>query len=244
MSMDVILLERVESLGGMGDKVRVKPGYARNFLLPQGKALRATADNIAYFETQRAGLEKLNAEKRVEAEKVAKKLEGLKVSLIRNASEGGQLYGSVAARDIADAINGAGKATIGRQMVILNQNYKTIGLFDVPVTLHPEVKVNVTINIARSEEEAKIQAKTGKAVIADDGRTPSAPANDAKSSLLDEDALAAETVRTAEESEEDAKEAAKSAAKSAKRAGKKASKVDDVEESAEGEISAEEETEE
>lgn len=240
MSMDVILLERVESLGNMGEKVRVKPGYARNFLLPQGKALRATADNIAYFESQRAALEKLNAEKRAEAEKVAKKLEGLKVSMIRNAAEGGQLYGSVNARDIADAINGAGKAQIDRQMVVVNQNFKTIGLFEVPVALHPEVKVLVTINVARSEEEAKIQAKTGKAVIADDGRTPAA-ANDAKSALLDADALAAEAARTAEESEEAAKEAAKSAAKSAKRAGKKVAKADDAE-GAEGEN--EEDTEE
>lgn len=241
MSMDVILLERVESLGNMGDKVRVKPGYARNFLLPQGKALRATADNIAYFETQRAGLEKLNAEKRVEAEKVAKKLEGLKVSMIRNAAEGGQLYGSVTARDIADAINAAGKAQIGRQMVVINQNYKTIGLFDVPVVLHPEVKVNVTINVARTEEEAKTQAKTGKAVIIDNSRAAKAEP-DAKAALLDDDALAAETARTAEQSEEEAKEAAKTAAKSAKRAGKKASKADDAEEGSEGE--AEETTEE
>lgn len=225
MSMDVILLERVESLGNMGEKVRVKPGYARNYLLPQGKALRATADNIAYFESQRAALEKLNAEKRVEAEKIAKKLEGLKVSMIRNAAEGGQLYGSVTARDIADAINAAGKAEVARNMVIVNQNFKTIGLFEVPVVLHPEVKVAVTINIARSEEEAKIQAKTGKAVVVD--YSGASEAKDAKSDLLDADALAAETVRDAEESAEAAKDAAKSAAKSAKRASKKAEKTDD-----------------
>lgn len=227
MSMDVILLERVESLGNMGDKVRVKPGYARNFLLPQGKALRATADNLAYFETQRAALEKLNAEKRADAEKVAKKLEGLKVSMIRNASEGGQLYGSVTARDIADAINAAGKLDISRSMVVVNVSFKNIGLVEVPVVLHPEVKVNVTINIARSEEEAKIQAKTGKAVIVD--YSGAAEAKDAKSDLLDADALAAETARNAEEAEGAAKDAAKSAAKSAKRAGKKASKADDAE---------------
>ncbi len=227
MSMDVILLERVESLGNMGDKVRVKPGYARNFLLPQGKALRATAANLAYFETQRAALEKLNVEKRTEAEKVAKKLEGLKVSMIRNASEGGQLYGSVTARDISDAINAAGKAEVARNMVVVNQNFKAIGLFEVPVVLHPEVKVAVTINIARSEEEAKVQAKTGKAVIVD--YSGASEAKDAKSDLLDADALAAEAARTAEESEEAAKDAAKSAAKSAKRAGKKVSKADDAE---------------
>lgn len=227
MSMDVILLERVESLGNMGDKVRVKPGYARNFLLPQGKALRATADNIAHFETQRAALEKLNAEKRAEAEKVAKKLEGLKVSVIRNASEGGQLYGSVTARDIADAINATGKAEISRGMVVVNAGFKSIGLFDVPVVLHPEVKINVTINIARSEEEAKTQAKTGKAVIVDySGATD---ARDAKSDLLDADALAAESARNAEEAEGTAKDAAKSAAKSARRADKKAAKAEDAE---------------
>ena len=226
MSMDVILLERVESLGNMGEKVRVKPGYARNFLLPQGKALRATAANIAYFETQRAALEKLNSEKRADAEKIAKKLEGLKVSMIRNASEGGQLYGSVTARDIADAINAADKAKVERHMVIVNQNFKSIGLFDVPVVLHPEVKVNVTINIARSEEEAKIQAKTGKAVVVDYSGT--SEAKDAKASLLDADALAVEAARTAEESEEAEKDAAKSAAKSAKRATKKV-KADDAE---------------
>ncbi|MFN3826186.1 MAG: 50S ribosomal protein L9 [Micavibrio sp.] len=224
MSMDVILLERVENLGSMGEKVRVKPGYARNYLLPQGKALRATAANIAYFETQRAALEKLNAEKRAEAEKVAKKLEGLKVSMIRNASEGGQLYGSVTARDISDAINAAGKAEVARNMVVVNQNFKAIGLFEVPVVLHPEVKVNVTINIARSEEEAKTQAKTGKAVVVD--YSGASESKDAKSDLLDADALAAEQARSAEESESAAKDAAKSAAKSAKRAGKKASKED------------------
>lgn len=227
MTMEVILLERVESLGGMGEKVRVKPGYARNYLLPQGKALRATAENLAYFESQRAALEKLNSEKRAEAEKVAKQLTGLKVSMIRNAAEGGQLYGSVTARDIAEAINAAGKAQVDRQMVVVNQNFKTIGLFQVPVVLHPEVKIDVTINIARSEEEAKIQAKTGKAVIADD--KAGSDAADAKSNLLDADALAAEAARNAEELEEAAKDAAKSAAKSAKRAGKKASKADDAE---------------
>lgn len=237
MTMEVILLERVESLGGMGEKVRVKPGYARNYLLPQGKALRATAENLAYFESQRAALEKLNSEKRAEAEKVAKQLTGLKVSMIRNAAEGGQLYGSVTARDIAEAINAAGKAQVDRQMVVVNQNFKTIGLFQVPVVLHPEVKIDVTINVARSEEEAKIQAKTGKAVIADDKAGPESA--DAKSSLLDADALAAEAARSAEESEEAAKDAAKSAAKSAKRATKKASKADDAEGEGEGEATEE-----
>ncbi len=225
MSMDVILLERVENLGNMGEKVRVKPGYARNFLLPQGKALRATADNLAYFETQRAALEKLNAEKRAEAEKVAKKIEGLKVSVIRNASEGGQLYGSVTARDIADAINAVAKLEISRGMVIVNTSFKNIGLAEVPVVLHPEVKVNVVINIARSEDEAKIQAKTGKAVIVD--YSGASEAKNAKSELLDADALAAEAARSAEEAEGAAKDAAKSAAKSAKRADKKSAKADD-----------------
>src|SRR3982751_4671260 len=113
-AMQVVLLERIENLGAMGDVVRVKPGYARNFLLPQKKALRATKDNIAYFESQRGALEKLNAEKKKESEKHAKNLQGLKVVLIRHAAEGGQLYGSVSARDIAEAIEEQGKQEVGR----------------------------------------------------------------------------------------------------------------------------------
>ena len=152
----------MKNLGAMGEIVTVKPGYARNYLLPQNKALRATKANIAYFETQKAVLEKANDEKKKEAEKHAKSLEGLTVELIRQAGESGQLYGSVTARDIADEINQVAKQKIERNMVDLNQNFKEIGLFPVALTLHPEVKVEITINIARTADEAKIQAKTGK----------------------------------------------------------------------------------
>jgi large subunit ribosomal protein L9 len=162
--MEVILLERIEKLGQMGDVVSVKPGYARNFLLPQAKALRATAENSKHFENQRTQLEAVNLEKRTEAEKVGEKLDGLTVILVRQAGESGQLYGSVNARDITDQIIDGG-FTIVRQQVELAQPIKALGLYEVQVTLHPEVSVNVTANIARSEEEAKIQAKTGRAVM-------------------------------------------------------------------------------
>lgn len=164
--MQVILLERVERLGNLGDEVTVKPGFARNFLLPQGKALRATSDNIAYFEKERKAIEAANDKKRDEAAKDAKKLENLTVDLIRQASEGGQLYGSVAARDISEAVREATKLSVTRGQVDLNINLKTLGLFTVPVTLHPEVKVDVTVNIARTADEAKIQRETGVALTA------------------------------------------------------------------------------
>ena len=162
--MEVILLERIEKLGQMGDRVTVKPGYARNFLLPKAKALRATAENNKHFETQRAQLEAVNLEKRSEAEKIANKLDSLEIVVIRQAGESGQLYGSVNARDIADQVVDGGY-TITRQQVELAQPIKALGLFNVQVTLHPEVSVNITANVARSSEEAKIQAKTGQAVM-------------------------------------------------------------------------------
>jgi large subunit ribosomal protein L9 len=213
--MEVILLERVEKLGAMGETVRVKPGYARNFLLPQKKALRATNENKAFFEAQRADLEKRNAEKRAAAEKIAKKIEGFKVVLVRNAAEGGQLYGSVTTRDIAEALSAQSKETISRSMVMLNQGFKMIGLFPVTIMLHPEVKVNVVVNIARTEEEAEIQAKTGKALVAEDERT--AITNEqaekaAKAAALDAEALANEQA----EADADAAKAAKKTKKSAK----------------------------
>ncbi len=162
--MEVILLERIEKLGQMGDRVTVKPGYARNFLLPKAKALRATAENNKYFETQRAQLEAVNLEKRADAEKVGKKLDGLEIIVVRQAGESGQLYGSVNARDIADQVIDGGY-TITRQQVELAQPIKALGLYNVQVTLHPEVSVNISANVARSSEEAKIQAKTGHAVM-------------------------------------------------------------------------------
>ena len=168
MATQVILLERIEKLGNLGDVVSVKPGYARNFLLPQKKALRASKQNIAYFEAQKKHYEAENEKLKKDAEKKAKKIEDIKVTLIRQASESGQLYGSVNSRDVADGVTETSGETIERRMVQINQNFKTIGLFPVDVMLHPEVTVSVTINIARTPEEAEIQAKTGKALIAED----------------------------------------------------------------------------
>jgi len=156
--VQVILLERVEKLGQMGQVVDVRPGYARNFLLPQKKALRATKDNLAYFETQRAQLEAQNLARKSEAEQVAQKLDGLSVIIIRQAGESGQLYGSVSARDIADAVTDAG-FTIEKRQVILDRPIKNLGLHAVRVVLHPEVSVTVTVNVAQSAEEAEMQAK-------------------------------------------------------------------------------------
>lgn len=167
MATQVILLERIEKLGNMGDVVAVKPGYARNYLLPQKKALRASKENVAYFETQKQYLQVENDKKRTQAQELAKTIEGLKVPIIRAASEGGQLFGSVSARDIATEAAAISGQAIGRSMVVVNQSFKTIGLFPVVVALHPEVKVTVTVNIARSVEEADIQQKTGRAVIAE-----------------------------------------------------------------------------
>jgi large subunit ribosomal protein L9 len=156
--VDVILLERVEKLGQMGQVVKVRPGYARNYLLPQKKALRATKDNLAYFEKQRHQLEAQNLSRRSEAEQVAKKIEGVSVMVIRQAGESGQLYGSVTARDIAEAVTQAG-FTVSRAQVVLDKAIKTLGLHKQRVILHPEVSVSVTVNVAQSAEEAEMQTK-------------------------------------------------------------------------------------
>ena len=161
--MEVILLERIEKLGQMGEVVNVKTGYARNFLLPQSKAVRATDENRKRFEEQRAQLEATNLERKAEAEKVAEPLNGMMVVLIRQAGESGQLYGSVNARDIAEAVTQAG-ATIRRQQVWLSAPIKTLGVHPISVNLHPEVTIEVTVNVARSHEEAETQARTGRAV--------------------------------------------------------------------------------
>ncbi len=155
--MDVILLERIARLGQMGDTVSVKDGFARNFLFPQGKALRANEANKKKFESERAQLEARNLERKSEAQQVADKLDGKTFVVIRSAGETGQLYGSVSTRDIADIITSEG-FTIIRTQVELNHPIKTIGLHNVAVNLHPEVQVNVTVNIARSAEEAERQA--------------------------------------------------------------------------------------
>ena len=155
--MQVILLERVAKLGQMGDVVDVRPGYARNFLLPQGKALRANESNRKKFEGQRAQLEARNLERKSEAEKVAEKLDGYSFVIVRSAGETGQLYGSVSSRDIADLVTAEG-FSINRNQVELNHPIKTIGLTNVAIALHPEVEVTVTLNIARTAEEAERQA--------------------------------------------------------------------------------------
>ena len=164
--MDIILLERVENLGQMGDRVSVKPGYARNFLLPKGKAIRATADNLAKFDADRAQLEADNLAKKSEAEKVAAKMEDLSVTLIRAASEMGQLYGSASSRDIAVAATEAG-FTINKSQVDMNTAVKTLGVFPVRVVLHPEVAIEIKVNIARSADEAAEQLRLGRAIISD-----------------------------------------------------------------------------
>jgi len=156
--MQVILLERVEKLGQMGDVVKVKDGFARNFLLPKKKALRATKSNRTFFDTQKAQLEARNLERKAEAQAVAKKLEGKTFVLLRQAGDRGQLYGSVSPRDIADLVS-AGGFSIARTQVPLDKAIKAIGLVPVAVVLHPEVRVNVTINVARTEDEAERQAR-------------------------------------------------------------------------------------
>jgi large subunit ribosomal protein L9 len=165
--IEVILLERVERLGTMGQVVKVKPGFARNFLLPQNKALRATKSNMEVFEKQRTELEAKNAAERTAAEKLSTKMEGVKVVVIRQASDAGQLYGSVSARDVADAAKDGGQS-IHRNQVSIDTPIKTLGLFPVKVKLHPEVTVKITINVARSPEEAVVQAEKGAAILKKD----------------------------------------------------------------------------
>ena len=156
--MDIILLQRVEKLGQMGEVVNVKPGYARNYLLPQKKALRATKENVAEFEQRRTQLEADNLDRRQEAEHVAGRLDGLSIVLTRQASDSDQLYGSVTTRDIADKVTEAG-FTIDRRQVELDRPIKTVGLHQVRIRLHPEVAVEVTANVARSTEEAEARAR-------------------------------------------------------------------------------------
>jgi large subunit ribosomal protein L9 len=156
--VELILLQRVEKLGQMGDLVKVRPGYARNFLLPQKKALRANKQNLARFEQERAQLEAQNLKRREEAERVAERVSGLSVVIIRQAGESGSLYGSVSARDIAEATTAAG-LTITRQQVELEHPIKTLGLSRVRAALHPEVSIPVIVNVARSQEEAERQAR-------------------------------------------------------------------------------------
>lgn len=161
--MEIILLERIERLGQMGDVVTVKNGYAHNYLLPQKKALRKTKENMAYFESKRKEFEARNLKLKSEAEAMAEKLNGLSVVIVRQAAETGQLYGSVTMRDICDAINEAG-FKIERRQVVLNQPFKNMGVFDITVSLHPDVSQTIRLTIARSADEAKRMEK--KAAVA------------------------------------------------------------------------------
>ncbi|RAZ82431.1 50S ribosomal protein L9 [Mesorhizobium hawassense] len=179
--MEVILLERISRLGQMGETVKVKDGFARNFLLPQGKALRANEANKKKFEGQRAQLEARNLERKSEATQVAEKLDGKSFIVVRSAGETGQLYGSVSTRDIADLLIAEG-FTVNRNQIELNQPIKTIGLSNVAIALHPEVQVTVTLNIARSADEAERQAKgetltTAEAIYGDDINDNARPEN-------------------------------------------------------------------
>ena len=228
--MDVILLERVPKLGQMGDVVKVKPGFARNFLLPQKKALRATKDNIAYFETQRKTLEATNLDRRKDAETAAAKMGDVKVVLIRQASEALQLYGSVSSRDIADGATAAG-VTIERRQVELDKPIKSLGMHKIKVHLHPEVTVEIAVLVARSAEEAEFLAKGGT-LVAETERAALEAAEAAQRAAAQAAALfeaksAAEAAPAAEGEAAEAKPEASAdeeADKPAKKAGKKADK--------------------
>ena len=181
-NVELILLQRVENLGQMGDVVRVKPGYARNFLLPEKKALRASKENRAQFETQRAQLEASNLRRREEAERVAGTIGAFSVALIRQAGESGSLYGSVTARDIAEAAT-AGGLGVTRQQVVLTHPIKSVGLARAQVVLHPEVRIMITVNVARSPEEAEKQARGEKVGLAAEAEAEAAQAADNASML-------------------------------------------------------------
>ena len=179
--MEVILLERISRLGQMGDTVKVKDGFARNFLLPQGKALRANEANKQKFEGQRAQLETRNLERKSEAQQIADQLDGKSFIVVRSAGETGQLYGSVSTRDISEIVTAEG-FTVSRNQVELNQPIKTIGLTNVAIALHPEVEVTITLNIARTADEAERQAKgetltTAEAIYGEDINDNARPDN-------------------------------------------------------------------
>ena len=208
--MEVVLLERIERLGQMGDVVNVKPGYARNFLLPQKKALRANKANLEHFEGQRQQLEAENLQRRDEAQSVADRLDGLKVIVIRSAGESGQLYGSVSGRDIADAV-AEGGFTVGRQQVIVERPVKALGFHDFRIRLHPEVEAIVIANVARSEDEAQTQARLGRALIGMDDEDDEQDAAPVVAELLEPVALEAIESEASEESDDSGESTAESA---------------------------------
>lgn len=187
--MQIILLERIEKLGGIGDVVTVKDGYARNYLLPNKKALRSNAANLKVFEANRAKIEADNAARRTDAQSQAETVEGAQVVLIRQASNAGQLYGSVSVRDIVEALHEAGHSSVSKAMVILERPIKTLGVFDVRVNLHPEVAVTITANVARSPDEAELQ-KQGINVIEQQFEEEAAEADAAAEEFLETQAEA------------------------------------------------------
>jgi len=216
--MDVILLERIGKLGQMGDVVRVKDGFARNFLLPRGKALRATAENKSRFESMKAELQARNLELKGGAEKLATKLDGKTVTVVRQASESGQLYGSVSTRDIAGLLN-TGDAQVGRSQVVLNAPIKAIGQYKVPLALHPEVETVITVIVARSADEAERIARGEDVTVQRTEAEEEAAVAAANAEALFEPE--AKALRESERGNEEAAEPAASAeAKSAKRAKK------------------------
>lgn len=201
--MQIILLEHVEKLGQMGDVVSVKPGFARNYLLPQGKALRANDENLRVFEARRAQLEEENRKRREGAEKLAKEIDGTSVVMIRQAGESGQLYGSVTARDIAEALSEAGMR-VQRGQVVLSRQIKMLGLHDVSVRLHPEVSVDVTVNVARSQNEAEEQAKAGRTVSEEEQAAATEAATE--EAIAEVEQMEEEEAEEAEAAEETAEE--------------------------------------
>jgi len=200
--MQIILLERVEKLGQMGDLVNVKPGYARNYLLPQGKALRANKANLERFESEKIQREADNLSRRNEAEVEAKKMSGLAVNMVRAASEMGQLFGSVTSRDIAEGVSETG-FTIQRGQVIMDKSIKTLGLHNIRVNLHPEVLVNIVVNVARSIDEAETQMKTGVAITGNIQEIDNNPDAIAEAVAAVEEVEAAETALVESDDETD-----------------------------------------
>lgn len=205
--MDVILLERVGKLGQMGEVVRVKNGFARNFLLPNGKALRATKENRERFEGMKVELEARNSQLRGEAESSSKKVAGKSIVVIRQAGESGNLYGSVSSRDIAGLLSGDG-VTVNRSQVVLNTPIKLIGSYKIPVALHPEVEVTVTVTVARSQEEAERLQRGEDVTVRREAAEEAAEAPVAEEAFFEPEAVEARHAREAKEQEEEQEPAA------------------------------------
>jgi large subunit ribosomal protein L9 len=204
-AMEVILLERVAKLGQMGEVVRVKDGFARNYLLPKGKALRATKENRSRFEKMKVELEARNLEQKSEAEKVAKKLDGQSFTVLRQAAEGGQLYGSVSPRDLAALVSEKGFA-LNRSQIALNTPIKTIGMHKVPLSLHPEVEVTINVTVARNADEAERLARGEDITVAREEAAPDAEAAAAAEAFFEPEVVEARRAREqAPKPEEEAK---------------------------------------